>query len=291
LLTARNDELDNVKIRSPVKARICEPPLRGAEKNPVIVWKRKIVGSMVTAMAQVSTTTAETPAQRALPVTGRKFFLLFLFLLTYLALYPYMGDTGVRYYVFRLVSAAVTLMCVYAVSFRRGLIFVALVLAVPSIAEHAIVFRPRMMPVSVVTVILGFAFDLFTIVVIFRRVFVREKPEAETIFGAVCIYLLIGFSFSRLYAILAIVQPHAFYLDPAVNLHAVPVGFDFIFFSFGSMTTAGAAGIAAASPQVRSVSMIESVLAVLYIAVMIARLMGAYRPNQLGSGKAREGDL
>jgi hypothetical protein len=156
---------------------------------------------------------------------------------------------------------------------------------------HAIVFRPGAVSASFFTVILGFAFDVFTIVVIFRRVFVREKPEAETIFGAVCIYLLIGFSFARLYRILALVLPHAFYLDPAINLHAVPVGFDFIFFSFGSMTTAGAAGIAAASAQVRSVSMIESVLGVLYIAVMIARLVGAYRPNQVGSGETREADL
>lgn len=234
-------------------------------------------------MAQVLTTTEGRAGQGVLPVTGRKFFLLFLFLLTYLALYPYMGDTGARYYVFRLVSAAVTLMCVYAVSFRKGLIFVALLLAIPSIVAHTIVFRPRMLPASVLNVILSFAFDIFTIVVIFRRVFVREKPEAETIFGAVCIYLLIGFSFARLYAILAIIQPHAFYLDPAVNLHPVPVGFDFIFFSFGSMTTAGAAGMVAGSPQVRSVSMIESVLAVLYIAVMIARLMGAYRPSHHGA--------
>ena len=39
------------------------------------------------------------------------------------------------------------------------------------------------------------------------------------------------------------------------------------------MTTAGAAGIASASPHVRSLSMIESVLAVLYLAVMISRLV------------------
>ena len=124
-------------------------------------------------MAQVSTTTDEKTAQRVLPVTGRKFFLLFLFLLAYLALYPYMGHTGARYYVFRLVSAAVTLMCVYAVSFRKGLIFVALILAVPSIVAHTIVFRPGMVPAWVFNVTVSFAFDVFTIVVIFRRVFVR----------------------------------------------------------------------------------------------------------------------
>ena len=255
---------------------------------------------MVSAMAQLSTTpdnsperTDNSPEQRdkipvrhALPVTGRKFFLLFLFLLAYLAMYPYMGNTGVRYYLFRLVSAALTLMCVYAVSFRKGLIYVAMALAIPSIVEHALLFRPRLEAASVVPVILSFAFDVFTIVIIFRRVFVREKPETETIFGAVCIYLLIGFSFARLYAILAILEPHAFYLDPAMNLHPLPAGFDFIFFSFGSMTTAGAAGITATSSQVRSVSMIESVLAVLYIAVMIARLMGAYRPTHHASDES-----
>ena len=194
-----------------------------------------------------------------------------------------MSNTGARYYVFRTVAAAVTLMSVYAASFRKRLIFVALILAGPAFVEHAIVFRTRLVPASVFTVVLSFAFDVFIVVVIFRRVFAREEPNAETIFGAVCIYLLIGFSFARLYAIIAIIRPHAFYLDPAINQHAVPVGFDFIFFSFGNMTTAGATGIAAALPHVRSLSMIESILAVLYLTVMISRLMGAYRPNRHGS--------
>ena len=81
-------------------------------------------------MTQVSITTDERSGQRVQPLTGHKFFLLFLFLLAYLALYPYMGETGTRYYVFRLASAALTLMCVYAVSFRKGLIFVGLILAI-----------------------------------------------------------------------------------------------------------------------------------------------------------------
>src|SRR5271163_3374019 len=104
-------------------------------------------------MALVSITTDEESVRRVQPVTGHKFFLLFLFLLAYLALYPYMGETGARYQVFRMLGAAVTLMSVYAVSFRRGLVIVALILAVPALVEHAIVFRPRMVPASVFTIV------------------------------------------------------------------------------------------------------------------------------------------
>ncbi len=125
------------------------------------------------------TVLGEKPDRRILPVTGHKFFLLFLFLLADLALYPYVGDTGARYLMFRMAGAAVTLMSVYAVSFRRSLIFVALILAGPAIVEHAIVFRPRMVPASVFTVVLSFAFDVFIIVVIFRRVLRTKSPPRK----------------------------------------------------------------------------------------------------------------
>jgi hypothetical protein len=221
-------------------------------------------------------------------IAEHKFFLLFLFLLTYLVLYPFMGETGPRFHMFRMASIAVTLMSVYAVSFRKGLIVIALLLAAPAFMAHAIVFRPKMVPASAVGVAFSFVFDVFIIVIMFRRVFARENPTAETLFGAVCIYLLTGFSFARLYAVIAIVRPHAFSLDPSIYTHTVPLGFDFIFFSFGSMTTAGASGIAGASPEVRSVSMLESILAVFYLAVMISRLMGAYRPNDPDTAKVPE---
>jgi uncharacterized membrane protein len=77
---------------------------------------------------------------------------------------------------------------------------------------------------------------------------------------------------------LATVQPNAFYLDPRINLHAVPDRFDFIYYSFGTITALGAAGITAVSGEARSVTVIEAIIGILYLAVLIARLMGAYRP-------------
>ncbi|QNI32196.1 hypothetical protein H7849_24945 [Alloacidobacterium dinghuense] len=222
--------------------------------------------------------TTVTTARLSLHITEHRFFLLFVFLLADLAFYPFVSDSlGARYYVLRGLGIAVTLITVYAVSFRKGLIFVALALGIPAMMERRVFFHTGIGALSALNVFVGFAFDVFVIVVMFRRIFAPDKPSAETLFGALCIYLLIGFAFARLYALIAALSPHAFYLDPATNQHTLPVGFDFIFFSFGSMTTAGASSIVAVSPQVRSLSVIESILGVLYLAVMISRLVGAYR--------------
>ena len=130
----------------------------------------------------------------------------------------------------------------------------------------------------VILLLFSFAFDLFIVVVIFRRVFTRDQPNSETIFGALCIYLLVGFSFASMYRMVATVQPNAFYLDPRINLHTAPERFDFIYYSFGTITALGAAGVTAVSGQARSLTVIETIIGILYLAVLIARLMGAYRP-------------
>ena len=78
---------------------------------------------------------------------------------------------------------------------------------------------------------------------------------------------------------LATFQPNAFYLDPHTNLHATPDHFDFVYYSFGTMTSLGAAGITPVSGQARSITIVEAILGVLYLAVLITRLMGTYRNN------------
>jgi len=45
------------------------------------------------------------------------------------------------------------------------------------------------------------------------------------------------------------------------------------------MTSLGAAGITPVSTQARSFSILEAIIGVLYLAVLIAGLIGAYRPK------------
>jgi hypothetical protein len=219
----------------------------------------------------------QTRFRRASALTGRKFFLLFLFLLGSLILYPFAQHSAFGYYAFRVLGSVVIVLSVYAVSFRRSLVIIALLLAIPTVWQRVLPTRADASLFSILNIVLSFVFDAFIVVVIFRRVFARDQPNSETIFGALCIYLLVGFSFASIYGMLATVQPNAFYLDPRINLHAVPDRFDFIYYSFGTITALGAAGITAVSGEARSVTVIEAIIGILYLAVLIARLMGAYR--------------
>jgi len=210
-------------------------------------------------------------------LAARKYLLLFLFLLASLTLYPFAEGTRLGYFAFRIVGSAAIVFCVYAVSFRRSLVLVALVLAVPAILHRVLEFDANANLFSILNIVLSFTFDTFIVVVIFRRVFAPRKPDSETIFGALCIYLLAGFAFASIFGMIAALQPHAFYLDPTTNLHSTPDRLDFIYFSFATMSSLGAAGITPVSGEARCVTVIEAIIGVLYLAVLISRLVSAYR--------------
>ncbi|HXN98304.1 MAG TPA: ion channel [Candidatus Acidoferrales bacterium] len=212
-------------------------------------------------------------------ITGHRFFLLFLFLLATLLVYPYAEANRFGYVAFRLLGSAAILLAVYAAKLHRTALVLVLLLAIPAVYQRVRFPQPSANTFAIINMVLSFIFDVFVVVLIFRHVFSQERANSETIFGALCIYLLVGFSFASIYGMVAALQPHAFYLDPHLNPHTVPDRFDFIYYSFGTMTSLGAAGVVPVSAQARSVSILQAIIGVLYLAVLIARLMVAYRSD------------
>jgi len=218
---------------------------------------------------------------KRLKVSGdQRFFFLFLLLLAYLVIYPYAGENEITYQWFRLFGAFVTFLCVYAVSFRRSTLIVAVLLAVP-VGLHRIILPVDFNPstLAMIGLMLGVVFDVFILVIIFRRVIRAKTINSATIFGALCVYLIAGFAFARVYFFLTALQPGTFYLDPTVNHHTVPTSFDLIYYSFTTMTSLGAAGISPVSQPARSLTLLESILGVLYLAVLVSRLVTSYRSS------------
>ncbi len=205
-----------------------------------------------------------------------KFMWLFIFLLSVLIYYPYSVGSTFRYYSYRALFCVVILFTVYALSIRRSLLVIALVLAAPSIIQHTVYAADLRSPIAVVNSCLALAFDGFIVVVIFRRIFGQVHADSESIFGALCIYLFVGFSFTSIFLLVTYLEPHAFYLDPIVNNHEIFNRLDAIYYSFGTMTSLGAAGITPVSGEARLLTIIEALLGVLFLAVLVSRLLSAY---------------
>src|SRR5271168_279 len=187
--------------------------IRDPRFNPLALIQGSQIGpsgasDVVRSAAEVNTCPMSEPSSHRHPLSkhaemmaARRFFLLFVFLLATLILYPYTEDNGFRYYLLRFLGAAVVLLSVYAVSFRRSLLIVALVLAIPAFLQHTLLHEFNSSALSILRSFFSLVYDVFIIVVIFRRVFSHERPNAETLFGALCIYLLIGFGFAGLYGV------------------------------------------------------------------------------------------
>jgi hypothetical protein len=205
-----------------------------------------------------------------------RYLFLFLVLLGELLLLPYAGENDVRYHWFRAFGLAITALSVWAASFRRSTLIVAICLAVPAVLSRVILPKQDASVLSLVTVMCTFAFDVYVLITIFRRIFRFELVTSATIYGALCIYLLIGFSFANLYMFADRLDPRSFYLVPGVNLHSTMEYSDITYYSFGSMTSLGASGIVPVTPQVRSLSVVEAILGLLYLAVLVSRLVGMY---------------
>jgi hypothetical protein len=223
--------------------------------------------------------TQASQSEREWALTGHRFFLLFVFLLATLILFPYAEASHFGSYAFRVIGSVAILVSVYAANVHRSLLIFAIVLAIPALFERIVLPKVHAQSFFVFNIVLTLVFDVVIVAVVFRHVLAAEQPTSETIFGALCLYLLVGFTFASVYGLVTAFQPNAFYLDPRTNLHSVPDRFDFIYYSFGTMTSLGAAGITAVSAQARSFSIVESILGVLYLAVLITGLIGAYRPK------------
>src|SRR6202022_1401640 len=176
-------------------------------------------------------------------LAGHRFFLLFLFLLATLILFPYAEASHFGSYAFRVIGSVAIIVSVYAANVHRSLLIVAIVLAIPALFERAVLPKVNAHSFSIFNMVLILVFDVVIVVVIFRHVLAAQQPTSETIFGPPCLFLLVGFSFAGVYGMVGAFPPNAFFLDPLTNLHKVPDRFDFIYYSFCTMTSLGAAGI------------------------------------------------
>jgi voltage-gated potassium channel len=130
---------------------------------------------------------------------------------------------------------------------------------------------------------LYFTFAWFGIV----RMILVGRVSTHAILGAVCGYLLLGIVWSLLYTAVETVAPQSFRIAGAGGGESAP--FDrgtLSYYSFVTLSTVGYGDVTPATPLARTLSWTEAVAGQLYLAVLVAGLVG-FRVSQ-GPPKSTE---
>jgi voltage-gated potassium channel Kch len=119
-------------------------------------------------------------------------------------------------------------------------------------------------------------FLLWVVVVVLREVFRASTTELDAVIGALSAFLLILTVFMRLHALLEALQPGSYQTNgpPLSTLSDVMLLATFQYFSTVTMTTVGFGDIVPVAPAARLATGLEAIVGLLYLAVVIATLVG-----------------
>ncbi len=96
-----------------------------------------------------------------------------------------------------------------------------------------------------------------------------NKTDSQTIFASICGYLIIGILATILFRFVGDTFPNSF------NIEA-PISTDYLYFSFVTLTTIGYGDIYPLLPISKSLAILFGVVGQLYLAILVAILVGKY---------------
>jgi hypothetical protein len=205
---------------------------------------------------------------------------LFFALLFFLMSYPLIADHTLGTLLLDVVFSVLLITSAYAVSHNRKVLIVAVILALPAFGLWWSVRAINTTAIIFASLAMSVVFFVFVITVILRNIARSDEVSVGTIYGVMSVYLLIGVAWSFLYAIVELASPGAFdfgALATTVDSSATRGELRFFgYYSLVTLSTLGYGDITPVTPLARSLSALEAVTGQLYVAVLIAFMVGTH---------------
>lgn len=204
-----------------------------------------------------------------------RFAYLMKSLLLIALLSPYLQRTPIGIVIIALVIAFVLISGVDAVSDRKKDIVIAGILGLVWIIGTVTNFILYKTNTDLVEGNLtpGILFFGFVTVRILAHILRTKEITSETLYAAICVYILLGITWASAFFLVEEFNPGSFRTGHEQNSITSS---DTIFFSFVTLTTTGYGDITPVTNEARSLAFLEAIVGQLYLAILVARLVSLY---------------
>ncbi len=207
---------------------------------------------------------------------GRFLFLLISIVLAFV-LRPFLeGYIGINV-LMDIFFSVIFFSAIYAVSEKKGYFLIGLLLALPVLLAGWSTYFVEIPSALLVDKLFGAVFWAYTATIILVHLFREKKITADLIMGSICVYFLIGLMWAYFFSILEIVQPGSFQISQGYDSDLS----HFSYYSYVTMTTLGYGDITPISSPARNLAILEAIMGQLYLAILIARLVGVHIAQSL----------
>ena len=186
--------------------------------------------------------------------------------------YPFAGDTAAGRAVIGVFGAVVLIVAMYAVRATPALTWVAVVLGIPvlvlTVVEAA---DPGNDQVVFWSALLHAAFYGYTAYALVRYLFEDTWVTRDEILAVGANFTVVAWMFAYLFQALQVVQPGSFVAYQGEGQRSF---LELLYLSFANLTSVGLSDVTAILPMARSVVIIEMVVGVMYVALIVARVVG-----------------
>ncbi|UCE58428.1 MAG: hypothetical protein JSU63_13410 [Phycisphaerales bacterium] len=189
-----------------------------------------------------------------------------------------------------LLFAVVLLSAVLAVSRTRRTRTLALLLAIPAAILQVLQTWIARDGLAIAGHFLGILFLAYVIVLILKFLFVSGRVSSDMICASLCVYVLLGVLCALAYSVFYYLDPGAFVFSFAEEGEAETMRFGgertfvAIYYSFVTMSTLGYGDIVPISSMARTCAALQAVVGQLYLAVLVARLVGLHISHSPAAG-------
>lgn len=120
-------------------------------------------------------------------------------------------------------------------------------------------------------------FNTLAIMSIGNKIFTQTKVSRDIIHGGICIFIILGLSWSNLYQIILLIDSNAF---QGLSIDQTSRDYQIFYYSFTTLTTLGYGDITPLNRFAMTLANAEAIFGLLYPSIFIARLVALYTTQE-----------